>query len=340
MSDVIHRPHAATSLGFVLVALAAATWASDGLFRRGLALELPAGTVVMIEHVILVAITLPLLARAVSLIGMFGYRDWIALGTIGAGASALATVLFTQAFVHGDPNTPLLLQKLQPLFAIGGATLLLRERLLPRFGIYLICALVGAYLVSFPEPTNVSISAFTPAALSVAAAALWGFGTVLGRHLTAKVDFASLTALRFAIGLPATIAIVALQDGGDAISTIGGRDALALLLLALIPGLLGLLLYYRGLRDTPASAATLAELVFPISAITINYLAFEATLVTSQWLGVFILSATITAMGLVSSRGTHAIGIELTAPAVAEEPARAWVMTNGGSLRRTRGREL
>lgn len=323
MSDVIRRPRAATTLGFVLVALAAATWASDGLFRRGLALELPAGTVVMVEHVILVAITLPLLIRAVPVTRTFNYRDWMSLVTIGAGASALATVLFTQAFVHGDPNTPLLLQKLQPLFAIGGATVLLGERLLPRFGIYLVCALVGAYLITFPEPTSVSISAFAPAALSLGAAGLWGFGTVLGRHLTAKVEFASLTALRFAVGLPATFAIVLFQDRGAAISTIGGRDALALLLLALIPGLLGLLLYYRGLRETPASAATLAELAFPISAITINYLAFEATLVASQWVGVFLLSATIAAMGLASRRGTPAIGIELPASVVAEEPAHA-----------------
>ena len=323
MGDMIGKPRTATTLGFMLVALAAATWASDGLFRRGLALELPAGTVVMVEHVILVAITLPLLIRAVPVTRTFSLRDWMSLVTIGAGASALATVLFTQAFAHGDPNTPLLLQKLQPLFAIGGATLLLGEKLLPRFGIYLVCALVGAFLVTFPSPTGVSISAFTPAALSVAAAGLWGFGTVLGRHLTAKVEFASLTALRFAVGLPATVAIVLFQDGGAALSTIGARDVLALTLLALIPGLLGLLLYYRGLRETPASAATLAELAFPLSAITINYLAFEATLATAQWIGVLVLTATITAMGLATSRGTRAIGIELTASKVAEEPARA-----------------
>ncbi len=323
MSDAIRKPRAASTFGFVLVALAAATWASDGLFRRGLALQLPAGTVVMFEHVILVLITMPLLIRAVPVTRTFTSRDWISLVVIGAGASALATILFTEAFAHGDPNTPLLLQKLQPLFAIGGATLLLGERLLPRFGIYLISALAGAYLISFPEPTSVSISAFAPAALSLGAAGLWGFGTVLGRHLTGKVEFASLTALRFAVGLPATFAIVFFQDRGAAISTIAGRDALALLLLALIPGLLGLLLYYRGLQETPASAATLAELAFPISAITINYLAFETTLVTSQWVGVFILSATIAAMGLACSRGTRAVGIELPVSDVGEEPAPA-----------------
>lgn len=101
-------------LGFILVAAAAATWGSEGLFRRGLALELPSGTIVMVEHLILVAITLPLLLRAAPATKLFTVRDWLSLVAIGVGASALATVLFTQAFTYGDPNTPLLLQKLQP----------------------------------------------------------------------------------------------------------------------------------------------------------------------------------------------------------------------------------
>ena len=317
-------PRSFKTTGFVLVALAAATWASDGLFRRGLALELPAGTVVMVEHVLLVLITLPLLVRALPVTKGFNRGDWLSLVLIGAGASALATVLFTEAFAHGDPNTPLLLQKLQPLFAIGGATILLGERLLPRFGIYLLAALGGAYLISFPEPLNVSISALTPALLALGAAGLWGLGTVLGRRLTAKVAFGQLTALRFAVGLPATVAIVLVQDGGAALPSIDRQDAFALLLLALIPGLLGLLLYYRGLRDTPASAATLAELAFPVAAITINYIAFDATLVTTQWIGVAILSGAIATMGIASSGGLRSIGIELpAAPRGREEAARA-----------------
>ena len=39
--------------GFYLVALGAGLWGTDALFRRGLALELPASTVVFWEHLIL-----------------------------------------------------------------------------------------------------------------------------------------------------------------------------------------------------------------------------------------------------------------------------------------------
>jgi drug/metabolite transporter, DME family len=296
--------------GFVLVAAAAALWGSDALFRRGLALELPAATVVFVEHVILVLLTVPLLVRGLRATRSFTVRDWIALVVVGAGASATATILFTQAFTYGNPTTPLLLQKLQPVIAIVGARLVLGERLLPRYALYFVSALAGAYLISFPDPMAVSVDAAAPALLAVGAAALWGMGTVLGRHLSAKIDFGLLTALRFAVGLPAAATILLVQGPAPSLPA-AGSSWLALLLLALVPGLLALLLYYRGLRQTPASAATLAELAFPLSAVAVNLAAFGTTLVPTQWLGMVTLLVTITIMGLRSARGSTPVGIEL-----------------------------
>jgi drug/metabolite transporter, DME family len=298
--------------GFVLVAGAAALWGSDALFRRGLAMELPAATVVFIEHVILVLLTAPLLLRAVRATRSFSARDWVALVVIGVGASATATILFTQAFTYGSPTTPLLLQKLQPLIAIAGARLLLGERLMPRYALYFVAAVAGAYLISFPDPRSVSVDALAPALFATGAAALWGMGTVLGRHLSVKIDFRSLTALRFAVGLPAAAVILVLQGATRSALSLDAPSMLALILLALVPGLLALLLYYRGLRQTPAAAATLAELAFPLSAIVVNYLAFRTTLAPSQWFGVVVLLATITIMGLRSSHGSRAVGIDLS----------------------------
>ena len=309
-----HVRGASVARGFALVAVATALWGSDGLFRRGLALELPAAVVVFVEHAILVLVTLPLLWRGLRAARALDRRDWTALIMVGVGASAAATVLFTQAFVYGDPNTPILLQKLQPFFAVAGARFLLGERLLPRYGMYFLFGVAGAYLIAFPQPSQATVSAFAPAALAVAAAILWGLGTVLGRHLTSKISFKELTALRFAVGLPAAAIILAVQGQAPALSGIGVEQSLALVLLALVPGLLALLVYYRGLGETPAAAATLAELAFPLSAVTVNYIAFGATLSASQWAGLVILSATIVVMGLASARGSRAVGIELGAP--------------------------
>ncbi|MGH2735515.1 MAG: DMT family transporter [Actinomycetota bacterium] len=301
----------ARATGFGLVALAAALWGTDALYRRGLALELPAATIVFVEHAILVVATLPLLRRARPALARFDRGDWVALLLIGAGASAAATILFTSAFVYGDPTTPLLLQKLQPLIAVVGARILLGERLLKRFSIYLVAAIAGAYLISFPEPSLPTVVELKPALLAASAAALWGLGTVLGRRLTPKIDPAPLTALRFAIGLPAAGVLLAITDGLGTLGAIETGDAPALLLVALIPGLIALLIYYRGLTTTPAAAATIAEMTFPVTAVLVNYLAFEVVLTGSQWIGLALLSASITVMGLLGRRDTRAIGIRL-----------------------------
>ncbi|MGH8872723.1 MAG: DMT family transporter [Acidimicrobiia bacterium] len=303
--------------GFLLVALGACLWGSDAFFRRALALELPSTIVVAGEHLIITVLLFPVLWRAATAVRRLTAGQIVSLLIIGVGSSALATVLFTSAFRYGDPNTPLLLQKLQPLFAVTAASWILRERLRPRFGIYFLLALGGAYLITFPDPTNVEIAQLTPALLAVGAALLWGLGTVLGRHVAPAVSPIQLTALRVAIGLAFLAPAVVIQGQapgiGDAVDQAG-----ALVLLALVPGLIALVIYYNGLRSTPASAATLAELAFPLSAVVINYLAFGATLSTSQWFGLAALSATILVMGLVGRRekGAHELGIDSVALAV------------------------
>ena len=50
--------------GVVLVAVAALMWGTDALFRRPLAHSTSAATIVFGEHVLLVALTLPLLLPA------------------------------------------------------------------------------------------------------------------------------------------------------------------------------------------------------------------------------------------------------------------------------------
>lgn len=294
--------------GFGFVAAGAALWGTDALFRRGLALELPAPTLVFLEHVILVLVTLPVLWRNRHSFRSLDGSDWTALVLVGAGASALATSLFTAAFRYGDPTTPLLLQKVQPLVVVIAARLLIGERLLPRFASFFGAGLVGAYLVAFPDPSEASASRLAPVLLALGAATLWGLGTVLGRRLTTRLSFGTLTAARFAIGLPAAAVLVWLLPGPSA-AGFTRSDLWAVFLLAMVPGLLALLLYYYGLKGTPASAATLAELAFPLTAVGLNYLVFGTTLTSSQVLGAVVLAGTIAAMSLLSRVGDKALGV-------------------------------
>lgn len=305
--------------GFPLVAGAAALWGTDALFRRGLALELPAATVVLYEHLILSLIMLPILVRLPW--RRLNRGDVVSLVVIGAGASALATGLFTASFRYGDPTTVLLLQKLQPFIAILGARALLGERLSPRFAVYFAAAAVSAWLITFPDPFSVTVGSATAGALAASAACLWGLGTVLGRRMTATLDTAQLTAARFGIGLPAAAAFMLLGGGGHASLQVQRTDVVPLLLLSLIPGLLALLLYYRGLRATPASAATLAELAFPLSAIAVNYVAFGTVVTATQAIGTVMLSGALVAMAVVGRAPQGNLGVRIPRRAPRREPA-------------------
>ncbi|SUA95603.1 multidrug transporter [Paenibacillus thiaminolyticus] len=53
----------------------------------------------------------------------------------------------------------------------------------------------------------------------------------------------------------------------------------------LLPGLLSLLLYYRGLAVTKASYATLAELSFPLVGMVVNWLVFQEVVTVAQVVG-------------------------------------------------------
>ena len=119
--------------GVVLVSIAAAMWGLDGLIRKPLAESTSAYTIVFGEHVVLVLVTLPLLVpaigRALARRPPPTSRPGVA---VGAGASAIATILFTKAIFHGDFITVVVLQKVQPLIVVVGAWLVLGEQPRPR----------------------------------------------------------------------------------------------------------------------------------------------------------------------------------------------------------------
>lgn len=276
-----------------LVAVATAMWGTDALWRMPLATELPAGTVVFWEHLLIVAILSPLLPRAWRAFLRCGARERAAVLVIGAGSSALATALFTAAFQYGDAVTPLVLQKLQPVFAALASFALLGERLRRRYFLFAVPALVGAWMLAFENPLDIEVSQVKPAALAVGAAVLWAAGTVLGRLLSRVLSTWEVTTLRFAVGLPAA-GVILLVQGHPVAAGVGNLPGL--LLLALIPGLIALSLYYFGLQTTPAARATLAELSFPATAAIVGVGVLGKDLTATQWVGFLLVVGMVAAL--------------------------------------------
>jgi drug/metabolite transporter (DMT)-like permease len=263
----------------VFVAVAATLWASDAYFRNQLVQHLSATQIVVAEDALITIFLLPVLIRSRHELRNLGARGWIAVAIVAAGAQALATVLFTQSFSIAAKHqlfaeTFVLLQT-QPLIAIVLAWIVLGERRRPWFWPAAAVALVAVYMVVFASDPLSPVSALQNGRIEVGlfalgASVLWASGTVLGRFALGSISFWSMTALRFTLALPVLVVIVLRQSGFGGFGHYRVSDFVPnLLAIAIVPGLLALLLYYRALSKTPASLATMAEMAYPVAATLI-----------------------------------------------------------------------
>ncbi|TYA15328.1 DMT family transporter [Paenibacillus faecis] len=289
--------------GFWLVVLGAALWGVDPLFRLILLKSITSAQLVLLEHILIALVVAPTLWKNRQELKGIGWKHVGALLFISWGGSAIATILFTMGLSHGDANAVLLLQKLQPLFAIVMARFLLKESLPRRFALLFLIALAGTYLLTFGFSVpfghwNDFIQ--VGSLLSLGAAALWGGSTVMGRMMVGQMKYETVTSLRFILALPLLLAVTWNEGAAWHLPTeASGMAAFSLNLLgqALLPGLLSLLVYYKGLTTTKASVATLAELSFPMVGVLVNWIAFQQMVTVAQavgfiliWFSLFVIS--------------------------------------------------
>jgi drug/metabolite transporter, DME family len=308
----------AVTPGVVLVAVAAAMWGTDPIIRKPLSGTTTATTIVFGEHVVLVLLVLPLLLPALRAVVKAGPRYILAAVAIGAGASALATILFTEALFHGDFITPVVIQKVQPLVAVAAAALILGERPRPRFAWFLLPALVGFWLVNQPHPLDPQAKGLVPIIQALAAAVLWALGTVLGRYLGRKLEFQQILSLRFLFGLAGSAVALAVMSSRDHSKAFAGwHDSLWIAYLAIVTGLLALGLYYIGLKKTPAVLASLAELTYPAIAVIAGIYAYNSHLRWTQWIGVATIMVVVSLLPVQRRRTMVKVPAPPTQPALA-----------------------
>src|SRR5437764_1995540 len=116
--------------GVLLLAAGASLWGLDGALRKPLTGQWSPYTIVLYEHVILVAVMGAYLWSRRQQLARLTRVGWLCVLVIGWGGSALATLLFTEAISMSlaNLNVVVLLQKTQPLWAIAAAALVLNER--------------------------------------------------------------------------------------------------------------------------------------------------------------------------------------------------------------------
>jgi drug/metabolite transporter (DMT)-like permease len=289
-------------LGPWFVTFSAILWAMDAPFRKYLTTQLSSTTIVLMEHILICICILPIFLPRLSELKKLNFKEWLSVIFIGFGGSALATVLFTQSFHYLNPTVAILLQKLQPLIAIGLAFWILEEKLSKDFWVWAVVAIFGAYLVSFPDLklTGFAWQANLGVLLALGAAFFWGGSTVFGRFVLRKVSFQMMTSLRFLSALVFLFFINVYYKTLPELKLTTSKDWFFVFMTAIVAGFVSLLIYYYGLRSTKASVATLCELAFPFSAVVVNWIFLKSTLSWMQILGGLILLFAITRLSVVN----------------------------------------
>ncbi len=292
-----------------LVTIAAIMWSLDAPFRKYLTGELPSTAIVLMEHLVIAVLVLIFLGRYLKELKNLNGKDWLALIFVGFGGSALATVMFTQSFHYVNPSVAILLQKIQPLVAILLAVVIMKEKISRKFWAWAAIAILGAYLISFPSlkpqmfPGEIFNPNFKGVILALGAAFLWGGSTVFGRMLLNKLSFQATAAARFLTALVFLLLIQIYSANLTDISAATQKDWIFVVIIAVLAGLLSLFIYYKGLKNTPASIATLCELGFPLSAVIVNWIFIpNSELTLAQIGGGLLLLGSITALSLQNAR--------------------------------------
>ncbi len=238
---------------------------------------------------------------------------------IGICGSALGIVFFNLAFgqaavlqssgIYSGYDQTLFVQKVQPIIAIGVAALLLKERLPKGFYILSGIAIIGIIFVTFGTNTypfysiNLNNASKLIIIYSFTAAFFWGSSTVFGKIVVMKLGHTMTTLGRYVVG-GGFLVLLNIVIGTDFVSVltkaITGFGYL-LYAAAISGGLIGLYIYYFGLKWTKASIATICELTYPISAVVLNFFFLNQSMMLFQWIGAIIIVVAITIMAYLNA---------------------------------------
>ena len=285
-------------LPYLSIITAAFLWSIDAYVRQSLFLLSPL-LIITIEHGIGSIIFLPSIINNWDKILNITKKGWLSILGISFLGGVLGTYFYTKALGYTgyiELSIVVLLQKFQPLFAISLAAIILKEKLTRRFILLSIIAVIGGYLVTFGlNPiklwnNNNIVAAF----YAILAALCWGSSTVLGKYILKNLSFSLVTALRLLLTTIFGIVIIISIKINLLYSTISSQQWQAIFLIVFTTGTLALFIYYYGLKNIPASHATIFELFWPLSAVLIDWVINEKTLSVMQLTGAIMLLGSMT----------------------------------------------
>lgn len=283
----------------LFVIIAASLWGLDGIVLRPVFYTLPVPLVVFIESTIVALVLTPFFIRNYQAIKKLTASDWLSFLAVALFGGAIGTMAITKALFYVNfvnLSIVVLIQKLQPVFAIILASILLKEHLPKSFFVWAATAVLGAYLMTFgfdlpvlSKSDKTTLAAF----FALIATISFASSTVFSKRALKNVTYNLGTYLRFLVTTLIMLMIVLSSGLIWELGSVSSKQAIVFLIIAFSTGGPAIFLYYYGLKRISASVATICELAFPLTAIVLEYILRQNLLNPIQWIGVLILFLSI-----------------------------------------------
>jgi drug/metabolite transporter (DMT)-like permease len=282
-------------IGAVSISFAAIMWGLDGVVLTPRLYNLDVGFVVFILHLIPFILMQTFLFREYRHLKSFTRQDYLIIFLIALFGGAIGTLSIVKALFlinFKELSIVVLLQKLQPVFAILLATILLKEKINKYFILWASVALLGGYFLTFglgaPDFGTGSKTAIS-ALYALVAAFSFGSSTVFSKMILRRHSFKTATFYRY--GFTTLIMLIYILITGNLMnfSMITPNNWLIFMIIAFTTGSGAIFLYYYGLNHVKASIAVICELFFPLSTIVFDYFVNGSRLSLIQWVSAGIM---------------------------------------------------
>ena len=229
-------------IGAVAVSLAAIMWGLDGVVLTPRLYNLDVGLVVFILHILPFLLMHTFLYKEYSYLSKFSREDYFILFLVALFGGAIGTISIVKALFlinFKELSIVVLLQKLQPVFGIALAAVILKEKISRYFILWSSVALLGGYFLTFglksPDLATGSKTAVS-AMYALIAALSFGSSTVFSKMILKKYNFKTATFYRY--GFTSLIMLVYLLITASSVSldVVTGNNWVIFLVIAFTTG--------------------------------------------------------------------------------------------------------
>lgn len=281
--------------GTAAIGFSAILWGFDGVVLTPRLQGLDVGYVVFMLHAIPFLLMNLFMFNEYKQLRNFLRQDYVTFSLIALFGGAIGTMAIVKALFlvnFQDLSVVVLLQKLQPIFAITLAAILLKEKIKKDFAIWASLAVVASYFLTFGwhlPNMHSDRNTIYAALLAILAAFSFGSSTVFSKKILLHFNFMTATFYRY--GFTAFFMLIYVLVFGK-YTEVMHTDRLHwmfFVLIGLTTGSGAIFIYYYGLRRVKAIVATISELLFPVSAIFFDYVVNGSLLSPVQFIAAAVM---------------------------------------------------